>query len=870
MALFNIELLKLFMSKKFRQHVNKIKIATLGICFSLAIAPIVAISTFQNQNVVEAKAADYSGVSGGFSHGADGSVSATFTVTDNGLDMRGWLLCLFESKPNVNSDNKLTNSNDAHPYSYSACKYYFFASNTSQTGSISVTWAANSGDQKTNWTSSTSTGATGKTLKDIINNGTNWHLIIGPRHYNTGWGDSGIGAGTDGYWENCDYYVGSLQEVFPSEDKDMTVSVQSYEGTYNGTDRSISVSVTNPSSGYAIKYRISSSGEYNLTTNPKYKDAGNYTVYFQVTASGYKAYSGSGTIKINKATPTYTAPQGKVGLKYIGEDQNLIDAGSTSGGTLKYSLDGSTYSTSIPTGKKVGSYTIYYKIDGDSNYNSISANTISVSISANDKTALGESLTQVSDYLAVIINEYPDIGSILNNAISTAKEVYNDDNKTVYEIASAKASLIDAYDLAHAQITDLIISNIGEVRLTDKCLEDILEAETSYSALSDEQKALVSEYDTLLYARDLYNRLTDVQEAISSIGEVSYDKDCYNRIIAAKELYDALSKDEQKLIPTLFNELVSALDIYNVLDLINNLGEVEYTETYKEALDEARNAYDALDHEEQEGVFNYQDLLDAEKMYTNVDHVVQLVEQIGEVSEYVGTHNPDIDKARKAYDALSDKEKELIPEVTYNVLVESEEEYQELKVEHERKEVADREAGVVIATEGGSGIPDTVSIDINNSSSSSGSSSDMTDNIDYEVISDSINNNEAISSICSIKLYQEVEGEIVEVSLSDIEEGMTVVIKLDVPSDIDDSDFYIVLLDEDNNVIEVEYTYDKNNRVASIITDKVGSFAIITPIKEEVVNKGNLGVTIVLAAISILVIGAVGYFSIREKRKKNS
>ena len=35
--------------------------------------------------------------------------------------------------------------------------------------------------------------------------------------------------------------------------------------------------------------------------------------------------------------------------------------------------------------------------------------------------------------------------------------------------------------------------------------------------------------------------------------------------------------------------------------------------------------------------------------------------------------------------------------------------------EIERKEIEDREAGVAIAIEGGSGIPDTVSIDINNS-----------------------------------------------------------------------------------------------------------------------------------------------------------
>ena len=859
------------MKKKFRQHLNIIKIAALGICFSLAVAPLAVISIMDDQSVTKVDAADYSGVSSGFSKGADGSVSASFTVTNNGLDMRGWLLCLFESKPTVDSNNKLTDSNDAHPYSYSACKHYFFASNTSKTGTISVSWAANSGNQKTNWTSGTSTGTTGNTLKDIINNGTNWHLIIGPRHYNTSWGSSGIGAGNDGYWENCDYYVGSLNEVFPSEDKDMSVSVTSYNGTYNGTNRSITVNVTSPSSGYTIKYRTTSSGSYNLTTNPTYQDAGDYTVYFQVTASGYKTYTGSGTVKISKATPIHTAPQGKVGLKYVGEDQNLVDAGSTSGGTLKYSLDGSTYSTTIPTGKTVGSYTVYYKIDGDNNYNSISAKTISVSISPNDKTALGEALTQVSTYLASIINEYPDIGSTLNSAISTANEVYNDDNKTVFEIASARVALINAYDLAHAQIVDLLINNIGEVRLTDKCLNDILVAETAYSALSDEQKALVSSYDSLLEARDLYNRLTHVQEAISSIGEVSYDADCYNRIMAAKELFDSLSEEEQKLIPTLFNELVSALDIYNVLGVINNLGEIEYTEAYKNALDEARNAFDALDYEEQERISNYQDLLDAEKMYANVDHVVQLVNEIGDVIEYVGTHNPDIDKARKAYDALSEEEKALIPELTYIQLVESEEEYKELKVEHERKEIEDREAGVVIATEGGSGIPDTVTIDINNSSSSSGSSSSssMTDNIDYEVIDSALSDNETISSICSIKLYQEVDGEIVEVSLSDIEEGMTVVIKLDIPTDIDDSDFYIVLLDEDNNLIEVEYTYDKDARVATITTDKVGTFAIITPTKEEVVSRDNLWLAIILVTVSTLVIGTVGYFSIREKRNQN-
>ena len=162
-----------------KQHSKKALIA-FGLSFGLVFSQVFAISIYRKQTAIKVDAADYSGVSGGFTRSADGTVSASFQVTNNGLDMKGWLLCLFESKPSIDSSNKLTNSNDAHPYSYSACKHYFFASNTSQTGSITVSWSGTSGDQKDNWTSSTSTGASGKTLKDYINNGTNWHLIIGP------------------------------------------------------------------------------------------------------------------------------------------------------------------------------------------------------------------------------------------------------------------------------------------------------------------------------------------------------------------------------------------------------------------------------------------------------------------------------------------------------------------------------------------------------------------------------------------------------------------------------------------------------------------------------------------------------------------
>ena len=82
-----------------------------------------------------------------------------------------------------------------------------------------------------------------------------------------------------------------------------------------------------------------------MTTNPEYKNAGTYTVYFEVTSSGYNAYHGSGTVKINKANASYNAPYAVSDLKYNGNEQNLVNAGSSN---VLYSLDGESYSADVP------------------------------------------------------------------------------------------------------------------------------------------------------------------------------------------------------------------------------------------------------------------------------------------------------------------------------------------------------------------------------------------------------------------------------------------------------------------------------------------------------------------------------------------
>ena len=73
---------------------------------------------------------------------------------------------------------------------------------------------------------------------------------------------------------------------------------------------------------------------------------------------------------ITKATPVVTKPTTKT-LTYNGSEQELVNAASTNGGTVKYSLDNKNWSASIPTGKDAKEYTVYYKVEGNKNFKDV-------------------------------------------------------------------------------------------------------------------------------------------------------------------------------------------------------------------------------------------------------------------------------------------------------------------------------------------------------------------------------------------------------------------------------------------------------------------------------------------------------------------
>ena len=81
------------------------------------------------------------------------------------------------------------------------------------------------------------------------------------------------------------------------------------------------------------------------------------------------AYPRTTTASILKAqVADVKPPEAAVGLTYTGDPQALVAEGLATGGVMEYSLDGKTYSPSLPTGTNAGSYEIWYRVKGDGNH----------------------------------------------------------------------------------------------------------------------------------------------------------------------------------------------------------------------------------------------------------------------------------------------------------------------------------------------------------------------------------------------------------------------------------------------------------------------------------------------------------------------
>jgi len=181
--------------------------------------------------------------------------------------------------------------------------------------------------------------------------------------------------------------LNAINQIKPTPDGTITASEITYGDALSKS--TISGKMKDPDTGKSVN------GTFAWTDGTIKPDAGSYDAEWTFTpAEGYEEYAtatGTVTVKVNKATPTFTAPTAQENLTYTGQEQALITAGSvTSGGTMQYSLtENGTYSPDIPTGTDAGAYTVWYRVIGDANHKDTAPASVAVRIGQKPLTITG-------------------------------------------------------------------------------------------------------------------------------------------------------------------------------------------------------------------------------------------------------------------------------------------------------------------------------------------------------------------------------------------------------------------------------------------------------------------------------------------------
>ena len=142
--------------------------------------------------------------------------------------------------------------------------------------------------------------------------------------------------------KNFTYAVKTAQYAIGVNTAAMTVSAEGYTGTYDGQSHTITVTVTEPE-GTTVKYGTKA-GEYTMDEAPAYTDAGEYTVFYQVTKENYTTVVASAIVTIQKAAATISYETGSV-IKNFG-DADFINALTVTGdGSVTYASDNENVAT---------------------------------------------------------------------------------------------------------------------------------------------------------------------------------------------------------------------------------------------------------------------------------------------------------------------------------------------------------------------------------------------------------------------------------------------------------------------------------------------------------------------------------------------
>ena len=225
--------------------------------------------------------------------------------------------------------------------------------------------------------------------------------------------------------------------------------------------------------------------------------------------------------------------------------------------------------------------------------------------------------------------------------------------------------LENAEDMIVVQPVIDAIESIGEVDLTK---EDLITAvRVQYHTLNTRQKKLVSNYDQLEEAEhklaDLKASMKRVEEVvlmIQSIGKVTQESK--DDIYRARAAYNLLSEDERnevgqenlEILLEKETELEKILQEYgavtNTIALIDNIGTVSLDKEI--FITSARKAYDSLTEEQKDQITNYNILIAAEneldKILTEKKAVDALISQINILWSSIGEDAQKVTLAKRS------------------------------------------------------------------------------------------------------------------------------------------------------------------------------------------------------------------------------
>ena len=152
-------------------------------------------------------------------------------------------------------------------------------------------------------------------------------------------GETTISATFDG---NDDYTEKTVSYTLTINKGVMDVKAEGFTGVYDGKAHGITVTVTTPE-GTTVKFGMAE-GTYDLDASPTYTDAGNYTVFYQVTKENFTTVNGSATVSITQAKGAISYAAATVS-KTFGDEAFTNELTITGDGTVSYTSSNTDVAT---------------------------------------------------------------------------------------------------------------------------------------------------------------------------------------------------------------------------------------------------------------------------------------------------------------------------------------------------------------------------------------------------------------------------------------------------------------------------------------------------------------------------------------------